>query len=43
MYVHYQKKEAKVKSARVWLTPMLLRRGDLTGSVSVFMESMGDW
>lgn len=28
---------------RVFLTPMLRRRGDLTGNARVFMESTGDW
>lgn len=27
---------------RVFLTPMLRRRGDLTGNARVFMESTGD-
>lgn len=30
-------------AAGVLLTPMLLRRGDLTGTGRVFMESTGDW
>lgn len=41
-YIRISRKQNSAE-VTVYLTPMLLRRGDRTGSVSMFMESTGDW